>query len=244
MMLNFKIFYAFLPLNTFVYIMTTDHPYFKPLHSYSQDGEDMLLRSLLKETTPDYEDHKGFFIDIGAHHPFRFSNTMHFYEQGWRGINIEPTPTAIQLFNQYRDRDINLNVGIGTEHSKQTLYCFNDSAFNTFDEQTARQRDKDQSNFHVVETAEVEIYTLAEILDQHLPADQSVIDFMSIDVAGLDVKVLRSNNWDKYRPKFVLVEDVDDNFSHLDASEAHSFLADQGYRIVNKTLRTLLFKQV
>ena len=223
--------------------MIPDHPYFKPLHSYSQDGEDMLLRSLLKEATPHYDDYQGFFIDIGAHHPFRFSNTMHFYEKGWHGINIEPTPADIQLFNQYRERDINLNIGIGTERTKETLYCFNDSALNTFDEQTAQQRDKDESTFHVVETAEVEIFPLAEVLDQYLPASQTVIDFMSIDVAGLDVKVLQSNSWDKYRPKFVLVEDVDDNFSHLDASEAHSFLADQGYRVVNKTLRTLIFKQ-
>jgi len=95
--------------------MIPNHPDFKPLHSYSQDGEDMLLRPLLMESVPDY---KGFFVDIGAHHPFRFSNTMHFYELGWHGINVEPTPAAIALFNQYRSNDINLNVGIGAEQTR------------------------------------------------------------------------------------------------------------------------------
>ena len=223
--------------------MIPNHPDFKPLHSYSQDGEDMLLRPLLMESVPNYVDYKGFFVDIGAHHPFRFSNTMHFYELGWHGINVEPTPAAIALFNQYRSNDINLNVGIGAEQTRQTLYCFNDSAFNSFDQITSESRDQDDGPVHITETVEVDIYPLAQILDEHLPAG-TTIDFMSVDVAGLDVKVLQSNNWAKYRPKFVLVEDVDINFSHLDASEAHGFLANQGYQLVSKTLRTLIFKLI
>jgi len=223
--------------------MIPNHPDFKPLHSYSQDGEDMLLRPLLMESVPNYVDYKGFFVDIGAHHPFRFSNTMHFYELGWHGINVEPTPAAIALFNQYRSNDINLNVGIGAEQTRQTLYCFNDSAFNSFDQITSENRDQDDGPVHITETVEVDIYPLAQILDEHLPAG-TTIDFMSVDVAGLDVKVLQSNNWAKYRPKFVLVEDVDINFSHLDASEAHGFLANQGYQLVSKTLRTLIFKLI
>lgn len=223
--------------------MIPNHPDFKPLHSYSQDGEDMLLRPLLMESVPSYANYKGFFVDIGAHHPFRFSNTMHFYELGWQGINVEPTPEAIGLFNQYRPNDINLNIGVGAEQTRQTLYCFNDSAFNSFDKVTSESRDQDNSPVHITETVEVDIYPLAQILDKHLPAG-TTIDFMSVDVAGLDVKVLQSNNWAQYRPKFVLVEDVDINFSHLDASEAHGFLANQGYQLVSKTLRTLIFKLI
>lgn len=216
-----------------------NHPDFKPLHSYSQDGEDMLLRPLLLASTPNYDNYKGFYIDIGAHHPFRYSNTMHFYEQGWRGINIEPTPTAIDLFNQYRERDINLNIGIGGQRDRKTLYCYNESSLNSFEKHWPENSD---DTYEVVATTEVEIYPLAQTLNEHLPAN-TTIDFMSIDVAGLDLALLHSNNWDKYRPRFVLVEDVDSNFSKIDASEVYRFLADQGYEIAGKTLRTLLFKQ-
>jgi FkbM family methyltransferase len=216
-----------------------NHPDFKPLHSYSQDGEDMLLRPLLLADTPDYDNYQGFYIDIGAHHPFRYSNTMHFYEQSWRGINIEPTPAAIELFNQYRDRDINLNIGIGGERGKKTLYQYSDSSFNSFEQHTPEGNGAD---YEVVGTVEVEIYTLAQTLEQYLPAN-TAIDFMSIDVAGLDLALLNSNDWDKYRPRFVLVEDVDSNFSKLDASEVYRFLADHNYEIAAKTLRTLIFKQ-
>jgi hypothetical protein len=75
--------------------------------SYSQDGEDMVLKVFFYENKRKYE---GFYIDVGAHHPFRFSNTAFFYQKGWRGINIEPTPDLIKKFKRYRKRDINLNV--------------------------------------------------------------------------------------------------------------------------------------
>jgi FkbM family methyltransferase len=220
--------------------MLPDNTDFKALHSYSQDGEDMLLRPLLMETIPDYTGYKGFYIDIGAYHPAKHSNTMHFYELGWSGINIEPTPAAINLFNQYRERDINLNIGLGPERTRRTLYCFSDPAFNTFDAQNRADKTGQQP---VTQTAEVEIYPLAQVLDEHLPAGKR-IDFMSVDVAGLDVSLLQSNNWEKYRPTFILVEDVDKNASHLDASDAYSFLAEQGYKQVGTTPRTLIFKQL
>jgi FkbM family methyltransferase len=211
-------------------------PDFKPFHSYSLDGEDMLLRSLLTEISTDQSLYKGFFIDIGAHHPFRFSNTAYFYEAGWQGINIEPTPAAIKLFHQHRDRDINLAIGIGAERDKRTLYCFADSALNTFDEQVA-----ESYSAPIIETAEVDIFPLAQILDEHLSAGPA-IDFMNIDVAGLDLQLLESNNWDKYRPKFVLVEDVDSVAGKVDASEVHSFLNSKGYELVYKTPRTLIYR--
>jgi hypothetical protein len=87
--------------------------------SYSQDGEDRVLQSFF-ETRNKY---KGFYVDIGAHHPYRFSNTAIFYAKGWSGINIEPTPTLIQAFYKYRKRDINLNIGIAEQNGKITFLC-------------------------------------------------------------------------------------------------------------------------
>lgn len=218
-----------------------NHNEFKPLHSYSQNGEDLLLRPLLLESTPDYNTYKGFYIDIGAHHPYRHSNTMHYYEQGWRGINVEPTPDAISLFNTYRERDINLNVGIGGQRDKKTLYCFKDSSLNSFDE-NLQQNAGNNSDYELIDQVEVEIYPLSQVLEQYLPAGVD-IDFMSIDVAGLDLALLQSNNWDAYRPRFVMVEDVDSSYSKIDASEVYHFLAQQRYELVYKTPRTLIFKQ-
>jgi FkbM family methyltransferase len=70
--------------------------------SYAQEGEDVLLDRLLAKQTD------GFYVDVGAHHPKRFSNTHYFYMRGWSGINIEPNPVVVGSFRQMRRRDINL----------------------------------------------------------------------------------------------------------------------------------------
>ena len=88
--------------------------------SYSQDGEDMMLQTYY-ETKKHY---KGFYVDVGAHHPYRFSNTNYFYKKGWRGINIEPTPTLYPAFLRHRRRDINLNVGVSDHSTSIPFYIF------------------------------------------------------------------------------------------------------------------------
>ncbi|QQL48889.1 FkbM family methyltransferase [Mucilaginibacter ginkgonis] len=211
-----------------------DDTNFKALHSYSQNGEDMLLRAVIAQDLNG--NRKGFFVDIGAHHPFRNSNTAFFYENGWTGINIEPTPQALKLFEDARSNDINLNVGIGEFRETRTLYCFEDSSLNTFDKTIADKRTEG-----VTGSANVDIYPLRDILDQHLPAGKN-IDFISIDTAGLDIALLQSNDWDKYRPKYLLIEDVD-SAGTVDVSEVYSFLHEHGYEQIYKTPRTLIFKE-
>ncbi len=206
---------------------------FKSYNSYSQNGEDMLLRAVMAQNGPAT---KGFFVDIGAHHPLKSSNTAFFYEQGWTGINIEPTPHAIKLFEELRPNDINLNIGIGAEEETRTLYCFENSSLNTFDKDIADSRGE-----QIIGTTEVAIFPLVKILDKHLPAGKA-INFMSIDTAGLDLSLLESNDWNKYRPNYLLIEDVD-NTGTVDASEVYSFLHDNGYEQIYKTPRTLIFKE-
>ena len=74
--------------------------------SYSQEGEDMVLERIFAGKKG------GFYVDVGAHHPRRFSNTYFFYRKGWKGINIEPNPEAIHAFQSDRKRDTNLQCGI------------------------------------------------------------------------------------------------------------------------------------
>jgi FkbM family methyltransferase len=204
--------------------------------SYAQDGEDMLLSAFFDDMGGV---NNGFFVDIGALHPFRFSNTAHFYELGWKGINIEPTPDAITLFEKYRTRDINLNIGIGEKNDELTFYCFYEPALNSFSKELSEERNN-TTNFKIKETKKIQIYPLAQVLDQHLPKNQ-YIDFMTIDVEGLDLQVLKSNNWDKYKPGFILAEDII-TFNQLEKSEVYNFLASKQYELVAKTQRTMLFK--
>ena len=209
---------------------------FKSLHSYSQEGEDMILQSFYQNQ----KNYKGFFVDVGAHHPYRFSNTLYFYKKGWKGINIEPTPGAIKSFNFFRRRDINLNIGISGKKDKLIFYCFNEPALNGFSKELSEERNSTSKIYRIEKEILVETYPLADVLDKYLPAGQK-IDFFTIDVEGLDLEVLKSNNWDKYKPTFVLVEDSVD-FANITSSETYIYLDQMGYELVTKTLRTSFFK--
>ena len=205
------------------------------IKSYSQEGEDMILRRIFEEQKT------GFYIDIGAHHPFRFSNTCFFYRQGWSGINIDAMPNSMKLFRKYRKRDINLEIAISDKKENLTYYIFNEPALNGFSKKISKQRN-DVGEYKIIATKDIKTFTLEEILNNKLSINQE-IDFISIDVEGLDSQVLISNNWNKYRPKFVLIEILNSSLSDLSLSEEYKFLSSVDYEIFAKTMNTIFFKR-
>ena len=160
------------------------------LKSYSQEGEDMILRRLFETQRT------GFYIDVGAHHPKRYSNTYFFYKRGWRGINIDAMPGCMKLFNKLRPRDINIEKPVSDKTEALKYYIFNEPALNGFSKELSEMRDN-QTEFYIKSSQEIKTSTLEDILDNNLSKDQ-VIDFLSIDVEGLDFKVLKSNNFKRY----------------------------------------------
>jgi FkbM family methyltransferase len=162
----------------------------------SQAGEDIIIEHFL----PTKKD--GFYIDIGAHDPIKLSNTFLFHNKGWTGINIEPTPSKIWLFNFFRNKDKNLNVGVGPTVSEMNFYIFEKSMFNTFDTNEVRELQK--IDVKPIKTITVPVLPLKNILEKY--AKNKEIDIMSIDTEGQDMEVLKSNDWDKFRPRFVILE--------------------------------------
>ncbi len=211
--------------------------YFQSSRSYSQDGEDMILKALFEQK----KGYKGFFVDVGAHHPVRFSNTKFFYDRGWRGINIEPTPNAIKAFRLFRKRDTNLNIGIGPEKGQLTFYCFNEPALNSFSKEVSEKIHNSGGKYKIIKELPIEVLPLSEVFDTYLPQGK-VIDFISIDVEGLDYQVLLSNNWDKYQPEVILVEE-NVNVDEINKSPIYQFLKSKGYSFFAKTLRTCIYKK-
>jgi len=210
--------------------------YFEYSKSYSQDGEDMILKAIYEQK----KGYKGFFVDVGAHHPVRYSNTNYFYKRGWKGINIEPTPSAIGAFKTFRKRDINLNIGIGPNKTKLKFYCFNEPALNSFSEEVSKRIDRESEKYKIIKELDINVLPLGDVLDEYLPAN-TTIDFLSIDVEGLDYQVLLSNNWNKYKPNVILVEENVD-VDNLKDSPIYNFLKDLGYSFFAKTLRTCVYR--
>lgn len=202
--------------------------------SFAQEGEDRVLLRLLEGGA------KGFYVDVGAHHPSRFSNTRLFYDRGWHGINIEPSPAAIEAFAATRRRDQNLQLGIAEQPGELIYYVFNDPALNTFDAALMREREA-QTTYRVVGTRKVAVERLDAVLARHLPRGQA-IDFLSVDVEGYDLQVLRSSDWARFRPRVVLVEALDFRLEQAARHPIHAFLSGVRYELVAKTLNTLFYR--
>lgn len=207
-------------------------PDMAPQESYGQDGEDLILDRLLERQA------SGFFVDVGAHHPARFSNTYLFYRRGWCGINIDAQPGSMQRFKCKRPRDINIECGVAGQPGLLTYYRFNEPALNTFDAGEAQR--KNRAPYRLLDTVDVEVQRLDTLLERHLPVDQS-IDFMSVDVEGKDHEVLASNDWTRFRPRFVLAETLRTDVLHLADCPVVDLMRSKGYVPVSKAYNTTFF---
>ena len=206
--------------------------YFK---SYSQEGEDIILERIFNQKK------EGFYVDVGAHHPKRFSNTYHFYKRGWRGINIEARPGSKKIFDRHRSRDINLEIAVSSEGKTLTYYMFNDPALNGFSEDIIKSSEG-LRDYKLINKMELSTQTLRQILEKYLDENE-LIDFLNIDVEGLDYDVLISNDWNKFRPSIILVEESNFDIDNVNQSKIYKFLLIKGYNLIAKTFNTLFFSQ-
>jgi len=202
--------------------------------SFSQEGEDLIVRRKFEGLD------RGFYVDVGAHHPERFSNTLAFYRRGWCGINIDPNPSAISMFRCARPNDVNLCVGVADTCGSLLFHVFDEPAVSTFDAELADELVRN-STYRLLGRREVQVRRLAEILEETLPASQS-IDLMSIDVEGLDLNVMQSNDWERFRARCLLVEARDFDMGRPDESPVHRFALSVGYRLIAKTVNTLIYE--
>lgn len=201
--------------------------------TFSQEGEDVILRRIFESKE------KGFYVDVGAHHPFRYSNTYIFYKKGWTGINLDAMPGSMKLFEKYRSKDINLEIPVGNTENILTYNIFNDKALNGFSNDISNKREFD-SKYFIESKIEMQVSKLSLILDKYLPKNKE-IDFLTIDVEGLDFEVLKSNDWTKYKPKCVLVEILESSLHDIYKNRIATFLRSHGYEIYAKTVYTVIF---
>jgi FkbM family methyltransferase len=198
-----------------------------PKSSYSRSGEDLLLDEIFNYKA------SGFYVDVGAFHPIKYSNTFKFYLKGWTGINIEPNLELISQFKGVRPNDINLNLAINEQPGFINYYMNDaDPSMNTVSADFA-QNSKTEYNFDTSEIRVIEAKTLASIFSD--PKNLSgVIDFLGVDVEGHDLNVLRSNNWEIFRPHIVMVE-LNCSINDVIHSDIYNFLVNKNYTLLSYT---------
>jgi FkbM family methyltransferase len=198
--------------------------------SHSELGEDMMIRGVLHHMGLAWG-HQGFFIDIGAHHPVSHSNTWHFYRSGWRGVNVDATPGSMELFRVLRSRDVNIECCVTPQKSGPAqFFCFDQPLLNTVN-QGAAEEIVASGRSKLVGTFEVPSTTLTKLCEAY--ADKVAgIDFLSIDIEGVDEAVLRSHDWERWRPRLIVFERHEANLLNLGDDGLVGFLRSKGYDLV------------
>lgn len=204
--------------------------------SYAFYAEDLTIDQLFKERR------QGFFVDVGAHRPILASNTYRLYMRGWRGLNIDAWPGSMADFNKLRPEDINLEMGVAATKGRLRFHVFNDPAMNTFDPDVARKVCEDP-RFRIEMEVDVETDTLASILDKHLPAGRTV-DMLNLDAEGRDLDILRSNDWSRFSPLWILVENHQCDIRALIAGEMHRYMESLGYHLYVRGLKTCFYSRL
>lgn len=190
---------------------------------FSQTGEEIVIQWILKDIK------RGFYLDVGCHHPFKISNTFQLYLNGWRGIAIDANPTLIEKWKRKRKNDIPLVAAVSDEEKEVTFYEFKESEVNTMDESMLHEW-KQKFNFR--SERKLTTQTLTTILDTHLPKNQK-IDLLTVDVEGNDFNVIKSIDLTKYRPKLIVVEIHGFDLSNIEKNEIYQYLTDQKYTLVS-----------
>lgn len=200
--------------------------------SYSQEGEDLILARYFEGKRA------GFYIDIGAHHPIRFSNTYKLYLNKWSGINIDAAPGSMNLFNRIRPRDINIEAVISNTKTTVNYYIFNEPALNTISDEIAEQKSR-IPGFRIEKIVRMETVEINSLMEKNIPPDKR-IDLLTIDIEGMDTIVLKDWNFDRYKPELIIIEIKD--FYLSDDYDLIKFLESKNYVFYAKTVNSVIFK--
>ena len=189
--------------------------------SYAQNFEDVMLWRALKNIE------KGFYIDVGANDPELDSVTKLFYDKGWRGINVEPVTESFSRLEESRQRDINLQIALGSEEGEMTLYELPGTGLSTMDREIAERHEKERGYKKIEQ--KVVVRTLTNICSEY---HEKPIHFLKIDVEGAEKDVLEGLDLERIRPWIIVVESTLPNTQIENCEEWEPRLLNARYSFV------------
>ena len=208
--------------------------------SFTRYGLDLLLKHFFRDKK------EGIYIDVGCFHPKLANNTYLLYKKGWRGINIDVDPHTIEIFNYLRPRDYNKQIAVSDKSGEVDLYFYhNRSAINTLSKETFVSRGGKSLDIKKIKSE-----TLNSIIENS-PYQNNKIDFLTIDVEGYEINVLKRFDINKYRPDIIVLEFIDNelkrqefynqNIHKVMNSEIYKFMSLNNYSFVNWMGYDLIF---
>jgi FkbM family methyltransferase len=211
-----------------------DPPMWKPKRLFAQNFEDLYLYRLFSGVD------KGFYIDVGAWHPTLDNVTAIFYEQGWRGINIEPVKEIYAILQEQRSEDINLCLAVvgSSDTSSVPMLVIGDNPCETGQHCVNNSLPGDQVSVPEgtppISTRLVSASTLREIINKY--AMLQPISFLKIDIEGYEYQALLGLDLpslrDESRPQVIVLEATlpDTRLSSPCRPKCRTILEENDYR--------------
>lgn len=205
-------------------------PKWRFMNTYSQAGEDVIAayffsaRGIQKPT----------YLDIGTNDPIYGNNTFLFYKRGSRGVCIEADPSLAPAISAARPQDTCLNAGVTFDNrSEAEFFVFEEKAHNTLSREEAEYRQK-VSRFKLLETIRIPLININTLIEKHF---SKAPDFMSLDVEGVDLDILKTLDFNRFRPALICVETITFSLDNTEEKidEISTFMKSKNYVVFADT---------
>lgn len=174
----------------------------------------------------------GFFVELGANDGVSQSNSLYFEkERNWRGVLIEPSPHNYLLCKERRSTENNIfcNACVSFDYKDKYVDIKYANLMSISENLELDLEDKDahiQSGEKFL-SAKEDVFSfgsVAETLNSILKKSNAPkeIDFLSLDVEGAELEVLKGVNFVEFSFKFMLIE-------VRDLKKMENFLNPHGY---------------
>ncbi|MGB4346190.1 MAG: FkbM family methyltransferase [Burkholderiaceae bacterium] len=201
---------------------------------FSQYGEDVFLHKFFRGKR------NGYYIDIGAHHPFELSNTAHLWLSGWNGINVDASAATIASFDKVRKADLNIHAAVVSSATSEKLsqieFYSNEDIDNiaTCDPELAKERGYKRS-------IKVPCRSLKSLVQEGSLRSSGQFDYLNIDIEGLDESVLEDINTWAMKPKVLMVEIYAQTIRDMLNNNTVINLEKNDYKFIERTGHTAIF---
>ena len=212
------------------------HPKKFEVRSYSQSGEDILIKLALDSLGISHPT----YLDIGANHPYCLSNTYLFYSTGSNGVLVEPNMALCENLKRKRKRDLCINCGVGiNDKSEADFYIMDADVLSTFSKEEAESIES-QGTYEIDKVVSVPLVNINTIIENNFTRAPDII---SIDIEGMDYSILKSFDFSRHRPAVFCTETLkyDEHGRAPKIKEIIDLMIDNDYFIFADTYINTIF---
>ena len=208
----------------------------KIFRTFSQEGEDLIITRLLKNYHFSNEDS---FLDIGAGHPIKYSNTFLFYINGLRGISVDANKKNIFLHKILRPYDISSKLLVSKKSEQKYFYTYMQSELNTSSEERVNLLKKNNI-FHKTKIL-LETISVKDFFKKYSTILDKKVLFFNLDVEGLELEILDEIDWSNFKPKIICIEIINLKLENINNNKLFLKLKSEGYNLESKLYNSAIF---